>query len=304
VKLAVLGTGSRGNAVAVEADGAALLVDAGFGPRALLRRAELVGIDLTRLAGIVLTHEHGDHARGAAILAARMGCGLYGSPGTLAALGRGGIPLPPLGQSLTIGPFRVDAARTAHDAREPVAVLVTDAAGGRLGIAWDLGRPTAGVRHLLRGAHALVLESNHDEVMLQTGPYPASVRQRIGGSTGHLSNRLAAELAGDLWWPLLEVVVLAHVSELCNDADLALRTVGQVLRRRGFRGRLYAAGQRDPLPAITLRAPAQLALSLTPAPASGPMPGGLAQGSGPAPAAVPTPMTVPPLPAPTPGSSA
>lgn len=291
MKLAVLGTGSRGNAVAVEADGTALLVDAGFGPRTLLRRAEEAGLALRSLAGIVLTHEHGDHARGARALAARMGCAVYASPGTLAALGCAGTrmcALPPLGESLAIGPFRVDAARTAHDAREPVAVAVTDPVGRRVGVAWDLGRATAGVRHLLRGAHALVLEANHDEVMLQTGPYPASVRQRIGGSAGHLSNRLAAELAADLWSPRLEVVVLAHVSEQCNDAGIAMDAVGQALRRRGFRGRLYVAGQREPLPAITLRPAAQLALALPP--------------SAPAGARIPT--TPPPAPAPTPGSSA
>jgi phosphoribosyl 1,2-cyclic phosphodiesterase len=300
VKLAVLGTGSHGNALAVETGGIALLVDAGFGPRALLRRAEVAGIALTSVAGIVLTHEHGDHARGAVALAARLGCGLYASPGTLAALARAdeGLPLPPLGQTLAIGPFRVDTARTAHDAREPVAVTVTDAAGGRVGIAWDLGRPTAGVRHLLRGVHALVLEANHDEVMLQTGPYPPSVRQRIGGSTGHLSNRLAAELAADLWWPRLEVVVLAHLSEQCNDAEVARRTVGRALRRRGFRGQLYVAGQREPLPAITLRLPDQLALALAPPPEV------LASVVEPAPGGGRTPTTAPPLQAPIPGSSA
>jgi phosphoribosyl 1,2-cyclic phosphodiesterase len=293
VKLAVLGTGSRGNAMAVQADGATLLVDAGFGPRTLQRRAEAAGLELTALAGIVLTHEHGDHARGAMALAARMGCGVYATPGTLAALGRDGArghPLPPIGESLVIGPFRVDAARTAHDAREPVAVAVTDGAGRRVGIAWDLGRSTSGVRHLLRGAHALVLEANHDEVMLQTGPYPASVRQRIGGSTGHLSNRLAAELAADLWSPRLEVVVLAHVSEQCNDAEVARRTVGQALRRRGFRGRLYVAGQRAPLPVITLRPADQLVLTL----ASGGSP------ALPDPAAARFPTSAPPRPAPSP----
>jgi phosphoribosyl 1,2-cyclic phosphodiesterase len=277
VKLAVLGTGSRGNAVVLEADGATLLVDAGFGPRTLQRRAAEAGVGFTALAGVVLTHEHGDHARGAAALAGRMGCAVYASPGTLAALGRVGAtvrPLPPLGESVEIGPFRVDAARTAHDAREPVAVAVTDVAGRRVGIAWDLGRPTAGVRHVLRNAHALVLEANHDEVMLQTGPYPASVRHRIGGSMGHLSNRLAADLAADLWSPSLEVVVLAHVSEQCNDAEVARRTVEQALRRRGFRGRLYVAGQRDPLPAITLRPADQLALALPPASPPGARPAG------------------------------
>ena len=293
MKLAVLGTGSRGNAIAVQADGATLLVDAGFGPRTLQRRAEAAGLELTALAGIVLTHEHGDHARGAMALAARLGCGVYATPGTLAALGpdgERGHPLPPIGESLVIGPFRVDAARTAHDAREPVAVAVTDGAGRRVGIAWDLGRSTSGVRHLLRGAHALVLEANHDEVMLQTGPYPASVRQRIGGSTGHLSNRLAAELAAELWSPRLEVVVLAHVSEQCNDAEVARRTVGQALRRRGFRGRLYVAGQRDPLPVITLRPADQLVLTLAP------------EGSPalPDPAAARFPTSAPPRPAPSP----
>jgi len=287
VKLAVLGSGSRGNAVILRTAGVTLLVDAGFGPRTLARRAEATGIPLEPLAGIVLTHEHGDHARGAVALARRLRCPLVGSPGTLQAVAPTfdlARPLPPLGESLSIGPFLIEAARTAHDAREPVAVAVSDAEGRRVGIAWDLGRSTAAVRHLLRRVSALVLESNHDEVMLQTGPYPASVRQRIGGSTGHLSNRLAAELAVDVWSPRLEAVILAHLSEQCNDVAVARRTVGRALRACGFRGRLLLASQNDPLPAITLRPVDQLALPLAADPR------------------IPTPL--PPSPVPTPGSSA
>jgi len=268
----VLGSGSRGNAVAVRAQGATLLVDAGFGPRALARRAVEAGIALEPLVGIVLTHEHGDHARGAAPLGRRLGCPVIGSAGTLRALRPDGVTtetLPPFGEELRIGPFSIRAARTAHDAAEPVAVLVSDGGGKRIGVAWDLGRPTAGVRHLLHGVEALVLESNHDEVLLQTGPYPASVRQRIGGSTGHLSNRLAAEFAADLWSPRLEVVFLAHVSEQCNDARVARQTVGRVLRAKGFRGRLVLAGQRAATPAITLQPLMQLVLQL---PGSHPFP--------------------------------
>lgn len=265
MKIAVLGSGSRGNAVALRADGVTLLVDAGFGPRALARRAVAAGLPLEPLVGIVLTHEHGDHARGAAALAVRAGCPLLGSAGTLAALRAGRAPvrtLAPSGESVSLGPFTIEAARTTHDATEPVAVAVTDAAGRRAVIAWDLGRATTAVRRLLRGAHVLVIEANHDEVMLRTGPYPAAVRQRIGGSTGHLSNRLAAELAAEACSPELEAVILAHVSEQCNDGDTASRAVRPALRARGFRGQLLVARQREALPAVTLREVPQLRLAL------------------------------------------
>jgi phosphoribosyl 1,2-cyclic phosphodiesterase len=291
VNLAVLGSGSRGNAVALRADGVTLLVDAGFGPRALERRAEAAGLPLHPLAGIVLTHEHGDHARGAAALAARAGCPLVGTAGTLAAVARDGADtrvLAPFGEVLRIGPFVVEAARTTHDAREPVAIAVTDPRGRRAAVAWDLGRATAAVRHLLRGVHALVIEANHDEVMLRTGPYPASVRQRIGGSTGHLSNRLAAELAAEACWPDLAAVILAHVSEQCNDAETARRAVRAALRARGFRGALLVACQAEPLPALTLREAPQLPLPL---PAGGrPEPGPSPPPSPPSPRPAPTPI--------------
>jgi phosphoribosyl 1,2-cyclic phosphodiesterase len=283
VKLAVLGSGSQGNAIAVRTAGATLLVDAGFGPRALARRAAAAGLALEPLAGIVLTHEHGDHARGALPLAASTGAPLIASPGTLAALagcGPRALPLPPYGGGLTVGPFTIAAALTAHDAREPIAVAVTDDAGRKVGIAYDLGRPTAGVRHLLRGCAVLLLEANHDEVMLQTGPYPATVRRRIAGAAGHLSNRAAADLAAELCGPRLEAVVLLHLSERCNDAALARRTVGRALRERGFRGRLLVADQHLPLPTLTLRRDDQLVLNLPVAadappgpPSSAPTPG-------------------------------
>jgi phosphoribosyl 1,2-cyclic phosphodiesterase len=287
VKLAVLGSGSRGNAIALRSAGHTLLIDAGFGPRTLARRAEAAGIPLTPLAGIVVTHEHGDHARGAVRLSAATAAPVIASPGTLAALGPDAdraVPLPPYGAGLAVGPFTVTAALTAHDAREPIAVAVADAAGRKAGVAYDLGRPTAGVRHLLRGCAVLLLEANHDEVLLQTGPYPAAVRQRIGGAAGHLSNRAAAELAAELYSPRLEMVVLLHLSERCNEEVLARRTVSRALRARGFRGRVLAAAQDAPLAAIALRRDDQLVLSL--------------------PGPEPPPPSAPPGSAPTPGSCA
>jgi phosphoribosyl 1,2-cyclic phosphodiesterase len=132
-----------------------------------------------------------------------------------------------------------------------------------VGVAYDLGRATAATRYLLRNLTALVLEANHDDLLLRTSSYPPVVQQRIAGSAGHLSNRAAAELVAELHHPGLSVVVLAHLSQECNTAADARGAVEPALKRAGFRGTLYVAEQDAPLPAIELKAgPAQLALSL------------------------------------------
>jgi phosphoribosyl 1,2-cyclic phosphodiesterase len=252
MRVAVLGSGSRGNAIALTSRGRTVLVDAGFGLRTLRQRAEVAGVDLTQLAAVVLTHDHGDHARGAAAVAQRAGCALYGSPGTLAALRRRtehveAVPLA-THETVAVGPFALRACRTSHDAREPVALLLGEPTSGeRVGIAYDLGRPTAQVRYLLREASCLILEANHDDLMLRTGPYPAAIRERIAGPGGHLSNREAAELLGELWHPGLHTVVLAHLSDRCNTPELAKAAVEPALKRRGFRGKLLVAVQNAPL---------------------------------------------------------
>jgi phosphoribosyl 1,2-cyclic phosphodiesterase len=257
MRVAVLGSGSRGNAVLLASGATALLIDAGFGARTLERRARAVGIDLAELSGIILTHEHGDHARGAARLAQRVGCAVHGSPGTLAALAGelDGVECHPLlsHTAASFGPLSVEVCRTSHDAAESLAVAATETATGRrVAIAYDLGRPTQQVRYLLRGANCLVLEANHDDMLLRTGPYPAAVRERIAGPGGHLSNREAAELAAELCHPGLRTVVLAHLSDRCNRAELAVEAVRGSLAQRGFRGSVVAALQDEPLPMLEL----------------------------------------------------
>lgn len=265
--LHVLGSGSRGNAFAVQAEGRVLLVDAGFSAAELERRAVAAGVDLGALEGIALTHEHGDHAAGAVILAARRGVPVLASPGTFAALAPDRpVQHRPLSAAtrVELGPFTLLAGPTSHDASEPVAIAVEATDGASCAFAYDLGRPTAAVRYLLRRRHVLVLEANHDEVRLRTSDYPPSVQQRIAGSGGHLSNRAAAELLAELHHDGLAAVVLAHLSERCNGEDEALGTVAPVLRAAGFTGLLCCARQDAPLPPIAVAPPprAQLALAL------------------------------------------
>jgi phosphoribosyl 1,2-cyclic phosphodiesterase len=266
MRLFVLGSGSRGNCFAVESDGVAMLLDAGFSAREIERRAEAAGLELDRVAGIALTHEHGDHASGAPRLARRLGVPVLTAAGTWDRLAprmrqaaHRGLGLE---DTIELGPFRVRACPTSHDAAEPLALAVRTADGTGVGVAYDLGRATTAVRYLLRDLTALVLEANHDEVALRTSGYPPVVQRRIAGSGGHLSNRAAAELLVELHHPGLSVVVLAHLSHRCNTAADAKAAVAPALRRVGFAGVLHVASQDSPLPPIAVTPPVREQLGL------------------------------------------
>jgi phosphoribosyl 1,2-cyclic phosphodiesterase len=265
-RLFALGSGSRGNCFALGCEGAVLLIDAGFSAREITRRAMTGGLALDEVVGIALTHEHGDHTRGAARLASRLGVPILTAPGTRDRLPAEARAVAHLSLGFTaevaLGPFTIRACPTSHDAAEPLALVVHTADGARVGVAYDLGRATTATRYLLRGLTAIVLEANHDDVLLRTSGYPPVVQQRIAGSGGHLSNRAAAELLAELHHPGLGVVVLAHLSQRCNTAAEARATVEPALRRAGFRGAVYVAEQDAPLPPIDVRPVEALELPL------------------------------------------
>jgi phosphoribosyl 1,2-cyclic phosphodiesterase len=252
MRVTVLGSGSNGNAILIEAGDTTLLVDAGFSGKDLARRMISVGADPEAVTALLVTHDHIDHTRGMGIFARRFGTPLHLTPATRAACasllrGNERVVEYDSARPIRLGPLRVDPFLTVHDAVDPVAVTVTDTRDGtKLGIATDLGRPTTGVRAALAECHLLILEANHDEKLLWDGPYPWSVKQRIASSHGHLSNRAAADLAGELFHSRLAAVVLAHLSDACNDGELARDTVGAILDRHGYRGLLQVAGQDDP----------------------------------------------------------
>jgi phosphoribosyl 1,2-cyclic phosphodiesterase len=266
-QLVVLGSGSKGNAFALVTPRGILLVEAGFGPKALARRAAEAGLAIdgqtsgradgqSRLLGILLTHEHGDHASGALALAALHDAPVLCTSGTWQGLGHADgvqhVRVQP-SRPLAFEGFTIDSCLTTHDAREPVSLAVTTPAGHRVAFATDIGRSSTAVRYLMREANAVVVESNYDEVMLRMGRYPPSVQQRIAGSGGHLSNRAAAGLVADVVHPGLTAVVLAHLSQACNTPAVARETVEPILRGRRFGGAIYIAEQDCPLPSISVR---------------------------------------------------
>ncbi|HSG08900.1 MAG TPA: MBL fold metallo-hydrolase [Longimicrobiales bacterium] len=252
MKVAVLGSGSSGNATLVRAGNTHVLVDAGFSGRDLERRLTTLGVEPGEIRAIVISHDHGDHTRGMGVFARKHATPLYMTDATRDAcskLLRGEEEVRPYrpGRPFVVGDVRVEPFITIHDAADPVGLAVVDECTGlRMGVATDLGRPTAQIRHALSRCDLLVLEANHDEVLLATGPYPWSVKRRIASSHGHLSNQAAAQFVLELLHPRLAGVVLAHLSNECNRPDLALKVVGTALKKAGWTGHLEVARQSEP----------------------------------------------------------
>jgi phosphoribosyl 1,2-cyclic phosphodiesterase len=246
MRLWVLGSGSAGNAVLLESEGTRLLVDAGFGPRTLARRMKLAGVDAASVAACVVTHDHSDHVCGVGRAARRWGWQVFATEGTARTPDLAGTLVTTFtsGEKLRVGSFEVEAVATPHDAVEPVGVVIMAVStGARAGICYDVGHASDGVRALCQSLDVLVLEANHDEGMLWAGPYPPWLRARIASSTGHLSNRAAADVAREAVTPQLAHVVLAHLSEQNNSPALADRTVRSALRKTAFQGRLSMSYQ-------------------------------------------------------------
>jgi phosphoribosyl 1,2-cyclic phosphodiesterase len=190
-RVVVLGSGSAGNVLVIESGDRRLMVDAGFSCKQIEHRLGLVGLDGDGFDGIVLTHEHQDHTRGAARFARRHGLTVYATAGTLEALEFPAADFPTSvlrsGAVQEIGGFAIEPFAVPHDAREPVGLVVEDSYGYRVGLAADLGARSQLAWGRLRELDALVLETNHDLEMLRSGPYPCSLKQRCAGRHGHLS---------------------------------------------------------------------------------------------------------------------
>jgi len=236
LRVAVLGSGSSGNAVVVESGDARLLIDAGFSCRELERRLAAVGVRPDGFAGIVLTHEHVDHCRGVDRFCRQHATPLHLTAGTLegvklsASVGERAATFRS-GSCWEIGPFRLEAFLVPHDAREPVGLVIEDEAGRRVGLVADLGNRSRLAWGRLTDLDLLILETNHDLSMLRNGPYPWVLKQRVAGRHGHLSNREAADGLPELLTDRLRHVVLYHLSRTNNQPALAATEVGEVLDR-------------------------------------------------------------------------
>src|ERR1051325_6402900 len=187
--VAPLSSGSAGNAYWFESDGTAILVDAGIGPRDTKKRLEELGLNIEQLSGVILTHEHYDHIRGAEEIARKYQIPLSPPRGPLENPRIARAETKPVvfenASAFVIGELQVHARRTIHDAADPACFVIEARDGTRVGIASDLGYVDAGVMKHLSGCDGLFFESNHDLDMLRMGSYPWPLKRRIMSRYGH-----------------------------------------------------------------------------------------------------------------------
>ena len=233
MKFASLGSGSEGNALLVATGRTRVLMDCGFGLNETIARLARLDVEPGQLSCIVVTHEHGDHIGGVARLARKFGLPVWLSHGTLRSQSPSfarGIVINEIDihRPFSIGDIEITPYPVPHDAAEPVQFVFGDGMR-RLGVLTDTGCVTAHIEQTLNGCHALVLECNHDSDMLKNGDYPYSLKQRVGGRFGHLSNREAAHLLSRLDVSRLQHLVAAHLSSRNNLPQLAVQALSSVL---------------------------------------------------------------------------
>src|SRR3954447_1966051 len=242
--LTMLGSGSAGNAALVATDHCRILIDGGLSARQIVVRLALCGVEPQQLDGVLLTHEHGDHVCGLEVLCRKFHLPIYCNALTAEAI-RYGCPVDGglnqhknwrifrTGSDFSICDINVQTFPVPHDAVEPVGYAF-HAGKSALGFITDLGYPTKMLVERLRQVHTLVIETNHDEKLLQADPHrPWPVKQRIMSRHGHLSNAAAANVIEQLLGGKIDRVVLGHLSRDCNTPELARDAVQAVLTRVG-----------------------------------------------------------------------
>jgi len=256
VRFSSLGSGSRGNGTLIEQGNTCLLVDCGFSAREAEKRLARLGKSADELTAVLVTHEHGDHISGVGPLARKYNLPVWATSGTCYRDGgyrdgghRGGrypavrdthrlVP-DRLGENVdihivcshtafSIDDIEVQPFPVPHDAREP-SQFVFGNGDKRMGLLTDVGSYTPHIKKQLSACDALILECNHDKAMLENGEYPPSLKERVGGDLGHLSNAQAADILSRLDTSKLRCLVAAHLSEKHNLPSVAQQALADVL---------------------------------------------------------------------------
>ncbi len=235
LRMMSIASGSSGNCIYIGSDNTHILIDAGISRKKICEGLKKADISMEDIDGVFFTHEHIDHVKGAGVVARNDGIPFYGTRGTLKHMGYnqslGDIPAGIMNEiqkdeDIVIGELKLRAFHISHDASDPVAYTVS-CGEKKVGSITDLGFFDEATVENMSGCDAFLAEANHDINMLQVGPYPYALKQRILGNRGHLSNELAGKLVSRLLHDNVKAVLLGHLSKENNYDRLAFETVRQ-----------------------------------------------------------------------------
>ncbi len=233
MRFACLGSGSEGNALVVEVGQTRVLLDCGFSVKETVARLGRLGLEPGDISAILVTHEHSDHIGGVTRLSNKFQLPVWLSHGSHAYLSNLD-QAPALSRIIDshcrfgIGEIEISPFPVPHDAREPIQFVFGDGQR-RLGVLTDTGMITPHITQILSGCDGLVLECNHDRAMLANGPYPPSLKQRVGGRYGHLDNEAAADLLREMDTSKVTHIIAAHISQKNNRPELARGALASAL---------------------------------------------------------------------------
>lgn len=261
MQFTVLGSGSAGNCSYLETGETRLLIDAGFSGKQIRDRLASISRAPEGLSGILITHEHSDHIQGLVGLCSKLNIPIYCNRLTRDGIqemlkGRFNTQLFETGSTFEIGDVVIETFSVPHDAYDPVGFMLRTVCGN-IGFLTDLGHATKLVVERVRSANVLVLETNHDIKMLQENPHrPWSLKQRILGRHGHLSNEAGADVAQQIVSAELKQIYLGHLSRDCNKPELAFRAVSDRMQKIGATHvNLQVTSQEKPCQTFTLDKP-------------------------------------------------
>lgn len=233
MRMCSIASGSSGNCIYVGTDATHLLVDVGVSCKKTVEGLNQLGLTGKDIDGILITHEHADHVNGLGVLSRKFGIPIYSTAGTIEAIKK----IKNLGaideslfheikadEKMILKDITVNPMKISHDAAQPVAYRF-QYGNKRMAVVTDLGTYDEYTVECLKGMDALVMEANHDINMLQVGPYPYYLKQRILGNRGHLSNELSGKLLSRILHDHLQTICLGHLSKENNLEELAYETV-------------------------------------------------------------------------------
>lgn len=254
LRFSVLASGSTGNAFYIESEKQRFLVDAGLSGKQMDELFSRVNVDPSRLSGILVTHEHSDHIKGLGIMARKYNLPIYANEKTWKAMEKslGKLSLDQkfhfgMEEMKTFGDMEIESFGVSHDAAEPMFYTFRHE-GKKVALVTDLGYVSDRIKKTVEDADAYIFEANHDVEMLRMGRYPWSVKRRILGDSGHVSNEDCGLALTDVISNRTKRIYLAHLSLDNNMKDLARMSVEQVLKERGIDISLHDTDPRNPTP--------------------------------------------------------